>query len=82
MGEDEVMKGITKILANSPSRGRLATIISDNPTEGQGKIKNVAEVIGDYITFTEKFMQDGGFMRRLGEILNYVHDKGYKTNLD
>jgi hypothetical protein len=85
MGNDEVFNGITRILANSPSRGKLATIVSDNPAECQGEIKRIAEIPdinNNHLVFTEEFIKDEDYMRRREEIVNYVHSKGYTTNLD
>jgi hypothetical protein len=85
MRNNEILKDITRIISESPSRGRLAIIASDSPTEDGGEIKNVAEIPDDnnkYLVFTEEFNQDYTLMKKLPQILEYVHSQGYTTNLD
>lgn len=83
MGNDEVLKGITKILMESQNKERFLALANGNVENNQEDV-HIAEVNENnkYVTFTNGFMQDNCFMKKLGQILDYVHNNGYKTNLD
>ena len=83
MKDAEILKGISKIIVDSPSKERLIALANGNPIEDQGSV-HLAEVndTNKYITFTKEFMKDDTLMRKKREILDYAHSYGYKTNLD
>jgi hypothetical protein len=85
MANEEILKGISKIIAaDSPNKRKMAELVNGSPLENQKNLYTGAEIndANKYITFTNEFIQDPGIMRKLGEILKYAHNHGYKTNLD
>ena len=62
----------------------MAGLVRGNPLENQKSLYIGAEIddTDRHITFTNEFIQDSGIMKKLEEILNYVHSQGYSTNLD
>jgi hypothetical protein len=85
MTNKEILKGISKIItADSPNKRKMAELVNGNSLENKKNLYIGAEIndTDRHITFNNEFIQDFGIMKKLGEILNYAHNRGYTTNLD
>jgi hypothetical protein len=81
MENEELLNGISKIIVDSPNMKKLGDIVNESSVKNTKEV-HIASIIDNYVKFTEDFIKDNSLIKKKEEILDYLHNQGYKTNLD